>query len=212
VPGEVRGGQQRVQCIGRGHLLLQPVYAGFDAGGVGRGGEQGDEGAAGLDDALLDEGRGDVGAGVAGGDLHERFAAAGAGVLRGFLLDVHVRGHPAVALDTADAEPAEDEQHQQDGQNAAEESAAALGGTAPAVAGRLIILRVGEIVERDIVVVAHRSSSWLVPSVGGSSTSSPARAPVARSVSSVCWRIITAATWSTTWRCLRPFRPERCSA
>src|SRR5699024_3288697 len=128
------------------------------------------------------------------------------------------RGDPAISLDRSEADADQHQQDQQDGQHAAQEAAAA--GTAPPSApagsprGGVLVLGLGELVEGE-VLVGHQASSSVGSggcSAAAASTLSPARAPVARSVSSACWRIITAATWSTTERCLRPLRPERCSA
>src|SRR5690606_30717655 len=223
VPGEVLRVHQHGQRIGGGHLLLQPVHARLDLRGVLGGGEQRDERRGGLDDALLDEGRGDVRAGVAFADLDEHLPAAGSLELGRLVLDADVRGDPPVPLEAADGEGADHGEDEQHGQQRAEESAASAARLAavPSAAGKrsarpavLGVLRLGEVVE-GVVFVLHQLSSSVGScevALGGSSTSSPPRRPVDLSRSRACWRIITAATWSTTRRWRRPLRPELCSA
>src|SRR5699024_12221639 len=121
-------------------------------------------------------------------------AVAGPLEVAGLLLDADVGGHPAVSLDPAVGEASQHQQHQQHRQRPPQEAAAPRSPATPAAAGLLrLALRLGDLVERDVLVV-HPASSWVGSGAGAGSPRSPVRAPVDRAVPRSCWTLIAAGT------------------
>src|SRR5699024_9409944 len=116
-------------------------------------------------------------------------------VLLGLVADVG--GQPAISGHPADGRTDQHQDDQQHRQRAAQRGVLP-GGPAASVPGRALLvlgrLLRGDLVERGLLVAHPSSSSSAGPSWAASVsvTSSPARAPVDRSMSSACWRIITA--------------------
>ncbi len=165
-------------------------------------------GAAGLDDASVEQGPGDVLAGLPGLDDDVDPHAAGAGEVVGLRLGEQPGDHRPDGTERRPRGAADEDDGQEDHEQAT-----------PAAAGRppTVTVQVATAADRgrrlpedrlgDVVLLRHCRGSFVRGLRRPGLTRSPGGEPVLRSVSRAVWRISTAAAWSTTARCRRAATP-----
>src|SRR5699024_2948558 len=206
--------QQGAYGVAAAHLLLQVVGARLDGGGIRVGTVGGHECVFAGHHVGFGQGAGDLLATVPlmHHDLHIPVPRTReVGDLLGLILcQQGADQHPSAA-----GEQCQGHDHHQEGDDVAAPLCAAFGTSTRIVrpAGPRRLRRLGCGLSGFVEEVRHRRSSMFPRSrPEDSRTTSPGAVPLLRSSSSAVCKIITAATWSTTARCLRPARPDACNA